>query len=149
MRSHYVVTALRAKCDINDIVSVCRWADQKIIETYRLKQMECTVEGPSFKIFHKKQENFSPQKVTPELRRGRSAGLKAPAPEKPVVVSKKLKKDHKEKKQGTLDLFVVAATSGTQTECTTASVATQTIRPGEPAISTESWKRWEKYLSKN
>lgn len=54
MRAHFVVEALRAGASESDIIANCRWKDQAMINIYRMRQLECTKQGPAFRIFESK-----------------------------------------------------------------------------------------------
>ena len=54
LRAHYVVESLRAGASESDIVAVCRWKDDAMLNTYRMRQVECTEQGPAFKILKQK-----------------------------------------------------------------------------------------------
>jgi integrase len=54
LRAHFCVQALKAGASEADIITCCRWKDGQMLNTYRLRQIECTTAGPAFRVFQSK-----------------------------------------------------------------------------------------------
>ena len=154
LRSHYVVQALRAGASESDIVAVCRWKDEAMLNTYRMRQLECTVAGPAFKIFEKKGKAGSniDLALSPRVEEKHSSKVKAEI----IAVSdddnagESSRKQDSALVQATIKLARRTMSAGTQTDPIQTQESHQEARPREtrPTLSPQSYASWAKFLEK-
>jgi hypothetical protein len=149
LRSHFVVEALRAGASESDIVAVCRWKDEAMLNTYRLRQIECTKQGPAFKIFDIKNKTGRQISIPIQPARKKVATV---SKEPPVVVD--LTEDKEERKpvlslkkgegaQTILSLPKKFVSVGCQTE---AVQPPSQEPPTKPTLSPQAYEAWRSYL---
>ncbi|CBY13924.1 unnamed protein product, partial [Oikopleura dioica] len=144
-RAHYVVQALKAGANESDIVAVCRWKDEAMLNTYRMRQLECTKAGPAFKIFEKK-DNAGVNIDLSTAQPGNSAKVEADIIDLSVEIQRPSKQEPtKARQQATIKIVRQTRTAATQTdqvyEARDQAIATPTLSP-------EAYESWELFLKK-
>ncbi|CBY14678.1 unnamed protein product, partial [Oikopleura dioica] len=145
LRAHYVVQALKAGANESDIVAVCRWKDEAMLNTYRMRQLECTKAGPAFKIFEKK-DNAGVNIDLSTAQPGNSAKVEADIIDLSVEIQRPSKQEPtKARQQATIKIVRQTRTAATQTdqvyEARDQAIATPTLSP-------EAYESWELFLKK-